>query len=428
MRVVIINKSDTKGGAAVVSFRLMEALRREGVDARMLVVEKLSDSPFVEKAAGSFSINFHFILERLGIFIANGFNKSTLFKIDTGATGLKLWKHPLVRNADAVLLNWVNQGMLSLKGMGKILSLGIPVIWTMHDMWCFTGICHHSGECQRYEKECGQCPLLGSKGASHDLSFKVHRKKSRIYNLQRSSVASPVFVAVSSWLAKRARESSLLSSRKVSVIPNPFHLDSIPQPRQPLHHDDTIRILFGAARLDDSIKGLDVLKEMSSVLMNKYPDIASRLEIVLFGAYKDPRALDGFTLPVKYLGVLDSPSVKEAYAGAHILVSASSYETLPGTLVEAQAYGCIPVAFSRGGQSDIVDHLSTGYLAGFADNKPEAASNLAEGIKWALSVMENPRAYEDIIKKMARNVEEKFSYEFVASRYLSLIRNLQSDK
>ncbi len=50
LKVVIINKSDSTGGAAVVSFRLMNALRTAGVDARMLVAEKLTDSPFVEAA------------------------------------------------------------------------------------------------------------------------------------------------------------------------------------------------------------------------------------------------------------------------------------------------------------------------------------------------------------------------------------------
>ena len=135
IKIAIINKSDSIGGAAVVSRRLMEALRREGADARMVVVEKLSDSSFVEVAASKFQIFVKFLTERLRIFLANGFNRATLFQIDTGETGLPLWKLPLVKNADAVLINWVNQGMLSLKGVEKILKLGKPVIWTMHDMW-----------------------------------------------------------------------------------------------------------------------------------------------------------------------------------------------------------------------------------------------------------------------------------------------------
>lgn len=127
MKIAIVNKSDSTGGAAVVSRRLMEALRAAGADARMLVTEKLTDSTYVERAASKARVMLPFLEERLKIFVANGFDRSTLFKIDTASDGLPLWRHPLVEGADAVLLNWVNQGMLSLKGIRKIAALGKPV-------------------------------------------------------------------------------------------------------------------------------------------------------------------------------------------------------------------------------------------------------------------------------------------------------------
>ena len=90
LKVVIINKSDSTGGAAVVSFRLMNALRTAGVDARMLVAEKLTDSPFVEAAGKPWQLKCSFLAERLKIFLANGLNRKTLFKIDTGSDGVPL--------------------------------------------------------------------------------------------------------------------------------------------------------------------------------------------------------------------------------------------------------------------------------------------------------------------------------------------------
>lgn len=129
----------------MVSMRLMQAMRDAGIDARMLVVEKLTDSPYVVKAAGSLKIKWKFLVERLKIFILNGFRRDTLFKIDTGAKGLPLWRHPLVKEADAVLLNWVNQDAL-LSGIERMKRLNKPLIWTMHDMWCMTSLCHHAGD------------------------------------------------------------------------------------------------------------------------------------------------------------------------------------------------------------------------------------------------------------------------------------------
>ena len=104
MKVVIINKSDSTGGAAVVSFRLMNALRAAGVDARMLVAEKLTDSPYVELAAEAWRLKWSFLIDRLKIFLANGLNRKTLFKIDTGSDGVLLHEHPLVTEADVVCL------------------------------------------------------------------------------------------------------------------------------------------------------------------------------------------------------------------------------------------------------------------------------------------------------------------------------------
>ena len=135
MKVVLINKSDSTGGAAVVTFRLMEALRAAGVDARMLVAEKRRDSAFVELASGRRGLRKAFLSERLKIFLANGMSRETLFRIDTASDGVPMWHHRWVEEADVVCLNWVNQGLLSLDGLEKLLATGKPVVWTMHDMW-----------------------------------------------------------------------------------------------------------------------------------------------------------------------------------------------------------------------------------------------------------------------------------------------------
>lgn len=425
MKVAIINKSDSTGGAAIVSFRLMEALRQEGVEADMLVCEKKSDSPFVKTAADSAEINLKFYLERLKIFLANGLNRFTLFKIDTGETGLPLWKHPIVKEADAVLINWVNQGMLSLNGVKKILQLGKPVIWTMHDMWEMTGICHHAGTCRHYGIACGDCPFLGKLKSHHDLSNKIWKRKDRIFS-DPSLNKRLAFVAVSNWLNDKSHESSLLKNQRVEVIPNAFPLNSDTVPQSEEEERDNIRLLFGAARLDDPIKGLDVLREATHILSNNYPEISSKLELIMFGGIKDPAALKGFRVKVNYLGILKGEeAIKKIYKDSDILISSSSYETLPGTLVEAQAYGCIPVSFNQGGQSDIVTHKTTGYLASYSPELNARAKNLAEGIIWAIGKLGNKRELKVLREKMRESVQNKFSYKKVAKDYIDLIRRLK---
>ncbi len=425
MKIVLINKSDSTGGAAVVSRRLMEALRAEGADARMLVVEKLTDSPHVEVAASKWRAAVPFLAERLKIFLRNGFNRKTLFKIDTASDGLPLWKHPLVKDADAILLNWVNQGMLSLKGIDKIIQLGKPVIWTMHDMWPLTGICHHAGECTGYRKGCNVCKLLPKPllPKVERLSCNVWIKKGAVYgNLWKPQRI--FFVAVSNWLAKKVSESFLLSGCEVRVIPNAFPVTG--EMRVLTASPEKIRILFGAARLDDSIKNLPALIEMTKVLRSEYPDLAERLELVTFGGVKNPAALDGIAIAHRHLGMVKGEEeVRKVYEDGHILVSSSSYETLPGTLVEAQAYGCIPVSFDQGGQRDIVEPGVTGFIAAYSENPETGGRRLAEKVVEAVGIISDTERYREIIRTMHRNVTERFSAQTVARRYLDLIRELQ---
>ena len=420
MRVVIINKSDSTGGAAIVSRRLMEALRAEGTDARMLVCEKITESPYIKLAASKFIIKWKFIIERLSVFFNNGFNRTTLFKIDTGKTGLPLWKHKWVKEADAILINWVNQGMLSLNGLRKIASLKKPLIITMHDMWWLTGVCHHAGNCRHFMKECGNCPLLGSKSSSSDISYVTWQKKEKTYK-DISEWGSLTFVSVSNWLKEKANASSLLKDQKIFIIHNPFDLP-VKEERDSGH--GKYRLLFGAARLDDPIKGLDNLMEAIKIIKEKYPSFAAKTELTLFGNIKNPELLEGFAIPPRHLGLISSDKLHDTYRNADIVISASSYETLPGTLVEAQAYGCIPVSYNQGGQSDIIQDGTTGFLVDYSDNPEVRAKNLAEGIVRAISVLDEPRKLKEMQETMRKNVENKFSYSQIAGQYITLIQQL----
>lgn len=419
MKVALICKSDATGGAAVVSFRLMNALRARGIDARLIVAERLTDSHYSVRAAGRWRAKIPFIAERLRIFIANGFSRSTLFKIDNASDGLPLHKIPFIREADVICLNWINQGLLSLKGIRKLAQLGKPVVWTMHDMWNMTGICHHAGECKHFlypAGECGNCPLLGSKSGTNDLSHATFLRKKNLYGSCKIA-----FVAVSNWLADTARKSTLLHNENISVIPNPFPQEYLePGAAKALipRSGGKIRLIFGAARLDDPIKGLPTLVRATQLLKRNWKTIAEKIELITFGTLKDPDALDGIEVATTHLGRVLPETIRSIYESGDIVVSTSSWETLPGTLIEGQAWGCIPVALDHGGQSDIIDHEKTGYLAGWSDDDEIRALNIAEGIVWAAEHI------GELTKLMHKNVSDCFSEEAVANQYISLFKSL----
>jgi len=413
LKVVLVCHSDLLGGAAVVTWRLMHALRREGVDARMIVYTKLSSSGLVARPGSRFSRSVRFVIERLRIMLGNGMNRANLFKVSLANTGMSLCRHPWIKEADVVNLNWINQGLLSLKGIKRIADMGKPIVWTMHDMWCMTGICHHAYECERFMQECGKCPFLNS-GRERDLSNRVWRTKKKLFD----SIQTMRFVAVSSWLAGRAEVSSLLGSRHIDVIPNAFPTESfMTEPIADFPTFDPIpsrrRLIFGAARLDDPIKGLDILIEALNILFDNYPEVGADTGIILFGDLRDRSRLDKLRFPYLYMGRVDDPKLlRQLYASSKVVVSTSLYETLPGTLIEGQAAGCIPVSFGRGGQRDIIDHKVNGYIAEYCD-----AADIARGIRWALDEPIDRRSLHD-------SVGQRFAADVVARRYIALYRSL----
>lgn len=417
MRVVIINKSDSRGGAAIVSYRLMQALREIGVDARMLVAEKLTSDPNVEVAGSCGALKRAFYTERLDIFIHNGFNRSDLFKSDIATTGVKLSVHPLVKGADVVALGWINQGLLSLDEIARI-AVAKPIVWTMHDAWCATGICHHTGECERFKEECGNCPLLHCMKGKNDLSHRVYLRKKSLY-----SEVPITFVAVSNWLKERCLSSSLMRNARVEVIGNPFPMPTykfVPRP-----DDGKLRLLMVSARLDDPIKGLDILCEASRILKAQYPELHDRLHLTLVGAIKDADALRGLTIAYETAGTVKVSEIEPFYRRADILLSPSRYETLPGTLVEAQVYGAFPVAFDSGGQRDIVETGQTGILATPDHDMRKAAQSFANAISEAAELLDNC-SRQELAERMYKSVAERFSSRQTALRYIELFNSLTS--
>lgn len=403
-KIVIVNHSDSRGGASVVSVRLLDALQGLGAGASMLVTHKGGTRQDIVLAG---DVRRTFLLEHGEIFLRNGFSRADLFKASTGRTGLPLASHPLLRGADAVMLNWVNQGMLSLKEIRRMADAGKRIIWTMHDMWNMTGICHHAQSCRGYIMECGRCPLVHLPAHRADLSHSVWVRKRKLY-----SGAGITFVAVSNWLAERTRESSLLKDQDVRVIPNAFPVEEfsirpdIPRTALGLPEDKKL-IIMGAARLDDPIKGLP----MAVDALNKVHDSGrDDCAAVFFGGLRDAKALSSLRMPHVWLGPQDDfRRIRSIYAHGEVVLSSSRFETLPGTLIEGQAAGCYPVAFDAGGQRDIMDSPKTGWLAPAYDTV-----SLAEGMMNGLSGLHSREL-------LHAHVESRFSAASVARRYLEII-------
>ena len=408
MRVLIVNTSERTGGAAIAASRLTEALINNGVQAKMLVVEKNTDHLYVATVGGWFRKTWSFVFERFVIWLNNFFSRKNLFAVSIANTGIDITRTPEFKEADVIHLQWINQGMLSLRGIRKILDSGKPVVWTMHDMWELTGICHYAYGCTKYTSQCHHCHFLRFPG-SKDLAYRTFARKLKA---MRGNVT---YVAVSKWLAGMAKASTIVGSNRVEVIPNSISLQRFPMSDKIESRSffniggDKKVVVCGAARIDAPIKGFNYLKDALRIMVERDASLRDKVVLVVFGGCRNETVFDGIAVQHIWLGRVNGEiELAKLYSAADVAVSSSLYETFGQTLAEAQSCGCMPVSFAGSGQEDIIRHKETGYLA-----KYKSAEDLADGIVWAFNA---GTKRTELRKSVMRN----FSESVVANKYIKL--------
>ena len=410
MRVLIINTSERIGGAAIAANRLMQALKKNGVKARMLVRDKQTDQLAVVSIGAGWTQPIKFLWERMSIFTANKFSKKNLFLVDIANAGTDITKNIEFERADVIHLHWVNQGYLSMTNLNKILHSGKRVVITMHDQWYFTGVCHYSGDCDKYTTHCHHCNLMNGT-AFGDLASRLFDKKQRIYNDSRIT-----FVGCSQWMADLARASALTQGHKVVSIPNAINTDKF----RPIDKTKARKelglplkeklILFGCQRITDERKGFKYLVNALHIIKHHHPELAQDTSIVVVGGKTD--AIDHHLpfniIPVSY--VSDPRKMVALYNAVDLYVTPSLQDNLPNTIMEAMACGTPCVGFNVGGIPEMIDHKVNGYVAQYKD-----ATDFAEGIKWTLS-----SDHASLSNKAREKVMNNYSEDIVAKKYIKV--------
>ncbi len=417
MRTLLINVNDISGGAAKAANRLHNALRENGIDSFMLVQKKeTNDTTVTATNPGLFYGGINFLRGKI-----DDFPKRLYFDRKRVPWSINWLHNPfLIKkikkiNPDIIHLHWINNGFLSVKDIRKISEIGKPIVWTLHDMWAFTGGCHYAGDCTKYKKICASCPQLCSSKAK-DLSFKVWEAKQKNWNELNIN-----FVTCSNWLKDCVEESSLLKEKSVIAIQNcidtavykPLSKEKIREKlKLPLNKKI---ILFGAmSPVSDKRKGFDYLQKALKLLSEKIKN--ENLHLVVFGNSEDFET-SSLPLKVKMLGKLnEDASMVEMYNCADVFVGPSLEDNLPNTFVESLSCGTPVVGFNVGGIPDIVVHKKNGFLAKALDSK-----DLAEGIKWCIEDKKRNKKLGENARQSALN---NFNSGKTSSQYIELYKTI----
>lgn len=222
----------------------------------------------------------------------------------------------------------------------------VPVVWTLHDCWSFTGHCTHfeNAGCEKWMMECHDCPLLMHQYKSRfvDRSRENYCMKKHLY----ATIRNMTIVPVSNWLGSLVRK-SILQQHQISVIQNGIDL-SVFKPlqsniRERLSIGSHIKIVLGV--VSSGFKGKD---EFIRLAKN------NNFQIILVGINKKWKK----DLPNNIICIEKTNSQKvlaEYYSVADVFVNPTYDDTFPTTNLESQACGTPVVTYKAGGSPETID-------------------------------------------------------------------------
>lgn len=406
MHIVMLSDLESEGGAAVAASRLAEALYKAGHQVTRVV----------HWADGQEHVWQTYVLRPSVPF----YRRALRF-------ALRVVKDPFSERRlcdyfDRLLANW-HIDVFNVHNLHKAADFGwsvelvricaryAPTVWTLHDMWSFTGRCAYSYECRKFVDGCdASCPTPMEYPALEP------RRIPAAWEVRRHLLAEHkdlVAVCPSRWLAKQAAEGGW-GGHRIEVIPYGLPLDvyrpinrSIARAELGISSDGPV-LLAAAHNMTATRKGGAILVEALKRLRIR------PLTLVTLGSGDLPLEAEG----VRWhpLGYVDDERRKGlAYNAADLLVHAAPVDNLPNVVMEALACGTPCAGFEIGGVPDMVRPGLTGWLA--QDVSPEALANVIDDAVAAIGQGMGLRASCRAI------AEAEYADTLQAQRYLHLFRH-----
>ena len=368
----------TLGGAGSVAKQLQEGQLSAGITSRLLTMTDSNIQSLLTKNP---------LLVSEALFDFFGVRKSvesqlfTLYRNSENRRVAKAVQH----SSDLIHLHWT-PGVLSLETIGSLARSGRGCVWTLHDMWPFTGGCHHAGDCRGFMSGCRDCPQIRNVFSSK--TERNYRKKLEILHREPSvRVVSP-----SKWLADLAQQSEIFSHLKVDVIPNPVDCEVFsPGDRKSAREvfgisSEAFVVGCSAANLSDPMKNMKAVVDGVVELKRQFPN--NEIQILAVG----DGGLESRNVKVQTTGLIRTPGrMVEAYRAMDVFVSTSLSENFPMTLVEAAAVGVPVVCLNIGGMPDIVINGESGRVLDSTDDLLNALTELLSSISERQRMASNAR-------------------------------------
>jgi glycosyltransferase involved in cell wall biosynthesis len=403
MKILHINQSDISGGAAIAGYRLHQGLLAQEIDSKMLVGNVKTDSDRIETVPRKTRIENQ--LYRFTRY--SGLNDINLF------SSFDIPNHKFYQDADILNFHNLHTGYFNYLAITKLTKTK-PAIFTLHDMWSFTGHCAYSYDCDRWKIGCGSCPYPDIYPAIRRDSTRIEWKlKNWIYSKSNLTI-----ITLSHWLTEQAK-ASMLSRFPIHHIPNGIDTNAY----QPLDRhlckvvlgipQNKRVLLFGADSLKDKRKGGDLL---FNALQQLPQSLRSEILLMTFGNGSEAITTE-LGIPTFNLGYISSDRLKSiAYSAADLFLFPTRADNLPLVLQESMACGTPMVSFDIGGVPDLVRPMVTGYLA-----KTEDAKDFCNGI---VKLLEDDQLRQTMSDNCRAIALAEYSLKLQSERYIKLYKEI----
>jgi glycosyltransferase involved in cell wall biosynthesis len=298
-------------------------------------------------------------------------------------------------------LHWI-PGALSLKDLSVVMKCDKIVI-TLHDSWFYTGGCHYSDTCLKFQTNCNKCPKASFFGKA--LVKKQFASKYQMFLDKKIDIVSP-----SLYLLNLARTSPFFNKANFHLIPNPVDINTF-KPTTNKKSSSIINFVMIMQNLNDPAKQLYSTLDL---LQNIYESGHYNFEVSLIGngtlnkTYDFKIRLLGFSSTSKELNV--------HLQNSSLLILNSLHENFPNVILESMSASIPVVSSNVGGVPEIISHMETGFLF---DSPEEFRSIL-------LNILDLKFDLELIGSKARDYVVDNFSANKVAHQYSKLYEKLIS--
>lgn len=411
MKVLHINYSDSKGGAATSCVRLLDALNKNSIDSKLLVNEKyrINRNDIILNLDNNYELYIHKMKKFLAIQFKKILGANNIYKDSISFFRSGLAKKINNFDCDIVNIHWACNEMIAIEEFCQIKK---PKVWTVVDMWPFTGSSHYTtNNFYKYQNQ------------KFDKNFLFNIENWVLNRKQKNFDKDIVVVCISNWLSNLAKESNVFRDNRIFTVPCTIdHTKWTPiskeASRNHLKFEKNKKyFLFSAYNgIADHRKGFDLLLDSLKLLKINRNDFS----VVILG---NTNGLDEFKKIYDFDYIVydkhfndDHEALKLIYSACDILIMPSRVEAFGQIVLEAGACELPCLTFKTIGAADIIDHKVDGYLADYLDT-----GDLSIGINFFL----NEENYARISKNIRKKIIEKFSYNIVAKQYEKIYAGLK---